>query len=256
MTGRLDGAVALVTGGASGLGEAQCRLYAEEGATVVVADLDNERAAKLVADLGAPSRFVALDVTEEASWSAAVEFVLGEFGRVDVLVNNAGVHSMSPIVHTTLEDYLAVIKVNQIGVFLGMRAVIPAMTAAGRGSIINVSSVEGLRGTPTQVAYAASKFAVTGMTKVAALELAKTGVRVNSMHPGAIETPMKDAFAETGLDIDALIAKLIPYGRAAKAIEIAQLSLFLASAESSYCSGAEFVADGALTAGIFNGIGG
>jgi 3alpha(or 20beta)-hydroxysteroid dehydrogenase len=250
----LAGAVALITGAAKGLGEAQARLFAGEGATVVVTDLDVENGEKLVADLGQPHLFLRLDVTDEGNWSTVVANVNESLGRLDVLVNNAGVHLMKSLVDTTLDEYRFVIEVNQIGVFLGMRAVVPTMVAAGNGSIVNVSSVDGLRGTPLQVAYAASKFAVTGMTKSAAVELARTGVRVNSLHPGGMQTPMTEEFAKGGFDLDALIAKAIPLGRVATVDEIAALSLFLASPASSYCSGSEFVADGAVTAGIFTGV--
>jgi 3alpha(or 20beta)-hydroxysteroid dehydrogenase len=173
------------------------------------------------------------------------------FGGLDVLVNNAGVASLAPIVGTTTAEYLRVVGVNQLGVFLGMRTAIPAMSTSGRGSIINISSIEGLGGSPMAIAYAASKFAVRGMTKVAALELAAAGIRVNSIHPGGVRTPMLDSL--DGVDIAATVEPSIPMKRLATAEEIALLALFLASDESSYCTGSEFIADGGVTAGFLFG---
>lgn len=250
MGGRLQGKVALVTGAARGQGEAEARLFVREGASVVVADVLDAEGEAVAKDLGAAACFVHLDVTSESDWEAAVAAAVAQFAKLDVLVNNAGIVAMAMLADTTLADYRRVIDVNQIGVFLGMRSVIAAMTAAGGGSIVNISSIDGMAGMAGMTSYVASKFAVRGMTKTAALELGPRGIRVNSVHPGLIETPM----LHTGsADIDAglaQVAKRFPAGRIGTAEEVAQVSLFLASDESSYCTGAEFVVDGGLMAGV------
>jgi 3alpha(or 20beta)-hydroxysteroid dehydrogenase len=192
-------------------------------------------------------------VTDEQSWARCVDDIVQSFGALDVLVNNAGIASLAPIVHTTTEDYLRVVGVNQLGVFLGIRTAIPAMTTAGRASIVNISSIEGIGGSPATIAYSASKFAVRGMTKVAAIELAPVGIRVNSIHPGGVRTPMLDPIG--GVDLAARVEPLIPMKRLATPDEIAFLALFLASDESSYCTGSEFIADGGITASVLFGAG-
>ncbi|MFE0024498.1 glucose 1-dehydrogenase [Amycolatopsis sp. NPDC059021] len=247
MTGRLDGKVALVTGGARGQGEAAVRAFVAEGARVVIADILDEDGEKVAADLGDAAVYQHLDVGSEADWEAAIARTQAEFGAPTVLVNNAGILHFSELGKTALADYERVIRVNQIGQFLGMRSVVEPMTAAGGGSIVNVSSVEGLAGMPYLVAYTASKFASRGMTKVAALELGAKNIRVNSVHPGAIDTPMIPAAVGAEVDMS-FIAKKVPLGRVGRPEEIAQLVLFLASDESSYCTGAEFAADGGATA--------
>jgi 3alpha(or 20beta)-hydroxysteroid dehydrogenase len=240
--GRLSGKSALVTGAAGGQGAAAARRFVAEGADVTIADVADEAGKALADELGA--RYVHLDVSEEDDWAAA----LGACGPVTVLVNNAGVLHFSLLHETTLADYERVIRVNQIGTFLGMRAVVPGMLEAGGGSIINVSSVEGLAAAPLLTAYTASKFAIRGMTKVAALELAGRGVRVNSVHPGVVDTGLLPT-ALGGQPVDlAYVAKRVPMRRVGQAAEIAELVLFLASDESSYCTGSEFVADGGVTA--------
>lgn len=244
--GRLAGKVALVTGAAGGQGAAAARRFVEEGARVVVTDV-NDEAGKAFAD-GIGAHYRHLDVSEEDEWTAALAETAEVYGTPNVLVNNAGVLHLSLLQDTTLADYLRVIQVNQIGTFLGMRAVVPGMVAAGGGSIINVSSVEGLSATPLLTAYTASKFAVRGMTKVAALELGAKGVRVNSVHPGAIETGLlPNALGGQPVDLT-YVGKRVPLRRVGQPPEIAQLVLFLASDESSYCTGAEFIADGGVTA--------
>jgi len=248
---RLDGQVALITGGASGMGAASARLFASEGARVAIADVAGEPGRALADEIGENATYLHLDVTSEGDWAAGIDRITGAFGRLDVLLNNAGILKFSPLAGTSLEDYMQVIRVNQVGVFLGMRAAIQPMIAAGGGSIINVSSIEGLFGGPFLVAYAASKFAVRGMTKVAAVELGRFGIRVNSIHPGGIETPMVTGLP--GIDPDMLtktMGRAVPLQRMGQAEEVARLSLFLASNESSYCSGSEFVADGAASAYI------
>ncbi|GAA2829745.1 glucose 1-dehydrogenase [Crossiella cryophila] len=245
---RLDGKVALVTGAARGLGEAVVRRFLREGARVVLADIADDTGHRLAAEFGPNARYRHLDVGSEDDWAGVVAETVTDLGRLDVLVNNAAVLHFAPLAQTTLADYERVIRVNQVGCFLGMRAVIPVMTEARAGSIVNVSSVEGLAGMPTLSAYTASKFAIRGMTKVAALELAAQGVRVNSVHPGAMDTQMASE-ALGGIEIDrTAMGKLVPMKRIGQPEEVANVVLFLASDESSYCSGGEFAADGGATA--------
>lgn len=244
---RLDGKVALITGAAGGQGAAAARRYVAEGARVAVADVQDEAGKALVAELGASARYFCLDVTDEEAWSAAVDGVRDAFGGLDVLVNNAGVLQFGGVSDTSLADYERVVRVNQVGTFLGMRAVADTMTAAGAGSIVNVSSIEGLRAAPYVLAYTASKFAIRGMTKCAALELGEKGVRVNSVHPGMIDTRMVRDAAGPDADLSP-VAQKIALRRLGQPEDIADLMVFLGSAESSYCTGAEFVADGGATA--------
>ena len=244
--GRLSGKIALITGAAGGQGAAAARRFTEEDARVVVADVRDDDGKALADELGA--HYLHLDVSEEDGWTAAVAEVTEVYGPPNVLLNNAGILHFSLLQDTTLADYQRIIQVNQVGTFLGMRAVVPGMIAAGAGSIINVSSIEGLRAAPLLTAYTASKFAIRGMTKVAALELAGKGVRVNSIHPGMIDTNMLPS-ALGGQQVDLTFAgKKVPLRRAGQPEEIANLTVFLASDESSYCTGAEFVADGGVTA--------
>jgi 3alpha(or 20beta)-hydroxysteroid dehydrogenase len=254
MSGRLRDKVALITGGARGQGAAAARRFVAEGARVVVADILDEDGAKLVSELVAPdgaadsARYQHLDVSNEDDWARAVRETVDAFGKLDVLVNNAGIVHVSALEDTTLADYQRVVGVNQVGCFLGMRAVVPALTEAGGGSIVNVSSVEGLAGMPFLVAYTATKFAIRGMTKVAALELGPRGIRVNSVHPGMIDTQMvRDVAGDVEIDMGKA-GKRVALHRVGQAEEIANLVLFLASDESSYSTGAEFVADGGATA--------
>jgi 3alpha(or 20beta)-hydroxysteroid dehydrogenase len=246
---RLEGKVAIVTGGARGQGAAVARRFVAEGARVTIADIRDDLGKELAAELGDAAIYQHLDVTSEEDWTAAVAETLSSFGHLNVLVNNAGILHFSSIADTSLADYERVIRVNQTGTFLGMRAVIPAMTEAGVGSIINVSSVEGIAGSAYLTAYAASKFAVRGMTKCAALELGKLNIRVNSVHPGAIDTPMASE-AVGGIEIDmAKVGKRVAgLRRVGQPEEIASLQVFLASDESSYSTGAEFIADGGVSA--------
>lgn len=246
--GRLAGKVALITGAARGQGAAAARRFVAEGAKVVIADILDTDGKQLADELGDAAVYQRLDVTDEVDWERAVQRTLAEFGSLTVLVNNAGVLHFSPLKDTTLADYERVIRVNQIGTFLGLRSVVEPMREAGGGSIVNVSSVEGLAGMPFLVAYTASKFAIRGMTKVAALELGQDGIRVNSVHPGMIDTRMvTDALGGHELDTS-WVRKKIPLGRVGRADEIADLVVFLASDESSYSTGSEFVADGGATA--------
>jgi 3alpha(or 20beta)-hydroxysteroid dehydrogenase len=234
--GRVDGKVALISGGARNIGGASARMLVDEGAQVVIGDLLDDEGAALAEQLGEAARYVHLDVTEDADWRSAVEFTVAEFGKLDVLVNNAGIFNGGQLQRYKTEQWQQMLDVNLTGPFLGMRAAADAMIAAGGGSIINTSSIEGLRGTPWAHGYVASKWGLRGLTKSAALELAPHGIRVNSLHPGRIRTPATDAMP------DDLIP--IPLGRPGLPEEVATFVLFLASDESSFATGSEFVMDG------------
>ncbi len=214
----------------------------------MIADVLTEEGKALAADLGPAAWFQPLDVGDESAWQEAIVELERVFGRLDVLVNNAGILFFAKLEKTSLADYERVIRTNQIGTFLGMRAAVPLLRRSGGGSIVNVSSVEGLAGMPLLIAYAASKFAIRGMTKVAAMELGLDGIRVNSIHPGAIDTSMVSS-ALGGLPVDNhLVGERVPLGRVAQPEEVANLVLFLAGDESSYCTGGEFPVDGGATA--------
>lgn len=244
--GRLDGKVAIISGGARGQGEAEARLFAAEGAQVLIGDVLVHDGSRVAESLGGAAAFVHLDVRSEADWAAAVEHAREAWGRIDVLVNNAGIFRAGALTQTAPDQWHHVMEVNATGVYLGMRAVAPVMMAQRSGSIVNVSSVAGLRGSGVAFAYGASKWAVRGMTKSAAQELAGYGVRVNSVHPGIIDTAMLAEFDALG--IRESVRERIPLGREADAIEVARLVLFLASDDSAYSTGAEFVIDGGMTA--------
>ena len=245
---RVDGKVALLSGAARGQGEAEARLLVAEGARVVITDVLDELGRAVAADIGAAARYQHLDVRRLEDWERAVALAVETFGRLDVLVNNAGIIKVGSIEELPVEEYLEVFEINQLGCFLGMKAAIPAMRATGVGSIVNVSSVGGLRGRPLTAAYAATKFAIRGMTKCAALEVGHDGIRVNSVHPGSIDTDMTRGAEFATVDKEAYHAAL-PIPRQGTPDDVAQLVLFLASDESRYCTGAEFVVDGGQTAG-------
>ncbi len=251
--GRLDGKVALITGAARGQGEAEARLFAAEGARVVLGDVLDADGERVAASLGERAVYRHHDVSTEESWTSFVGLARERFGRIDVLVNNAGILHVAPIATIALADYMRVISVNQVGCLLGMKAVIPAMAEARRGSIVNISSTAGLQGTAGLVAYASSKFAIRGMTKTAALELGPLGIRVNAICPGGIDTPMGRGEDFSGVDTSNVFATL-PLGRIGAPREVAAMALFLASDEGSYCTGAEFVVDGGMLAGPSWGI--
>jgi 3alpha(or 20beta)-hydroxysteroid dehydrogenase len=245
--GRLDGKVAIVTGGGRGQGAEEARLFAAEGATVVATDvLTAEGEALAAAEAGVA--FMRHDVTDEDRWEEIVAETVAAHGRVDVLVNNAGIFERKRMLEHTVDDFRRILDINVIGVFLGMKAVAPVMTAQGSGSIVNISSVAGILGSPGSIAYGASKFAVRGMTKSAAVELARHGVRVNSIHPGLIQTDMLDQVNEGDTTRAERMLSAVPMRRVAEPVEVARLALFLASDDSSYSTGSEFVVDGGVTA--------
>jgi 3alpha(or 20beta)-hydroxysteroid dehydrogenase len=248
--GRLDGKVAIISGAGRGQGAAEAKLFANEGARVVLGDVLDADVELVAKEIGDAAIAVHHDVTVESEWAALVQKAVDEFGRVDVLVNNAGIFRITPLAATSADAYMDVIRVNQLGTFLGMQAVTAAMTASGGGSIVNISSIAGLRGSAGTIAYSASKWAVRGMTKVAALELAPFGIRVNSIHPGIIDTPMLLDLMITDDTARAAIGSRIPIGQVANAEQVARLALFLASDESDHSTGAEFVVDGGITAGM------
>ena len=240
---RLAGKVALISGGARGLGEAAARRFVAEGARAVIADLLDDDGRALAGELGADARFERLDVTDSGQWQAVVEATEAAFGPISILVNCAGIVKFLKMVEHSDEDFRQVIDVNQCGVFYGMRAVVPSMQSAGGGSIVNLSSSGGMQGYAQIFSYVASKWAVRGMTKAAAIELAPLGIRVNSVHPGTIRTPMT-----AGLD-EADQGAVVPLGRIGEAEEVAALLTYLASDEASYTTGTEHVIDGGVLAG-------
>ena len=247
--GRLAGKVALITGAAMGQGAAEARRFAEEDARVVVTDVLADGARDVAAEIGDAAIAVALDVTDPEDWDAAVVAAVAVFDRVDVLVNNAGIGIPPRVMEeATLEDHRRTMAVNLDGVWLGMRAVLPAMRDGG-GSIVNISSIDGIVGVAGMTSYAASKFGVTGLTRSAALELGRYGIRVNSIHPGVIASPMVEHAPPAVRErLDRLMAQQ-PIPRMGTPEEVAHLALFLASDESSYCTGGQFVIDGGHIAG-------
>lgn len=235
MTTRLSGAVALITGGGSGIGAATARLFAEEGASVVVADRNTDAASAVAADIGGRAAAFTLDVADQAAWARAVDFARETFGEVTALVNSAGIVKLHSTVEATREDFQQVIDVNQLGVVFGIQAVYESMKRAGGGSIVNIASMAASRAQPGIVSYTATKWAVRGITKAAALELVGDGIRVNAIIPGHIRTPFNP------MEYDS-----IPAGRMGEAEDVARAALFLASAESAYSTGTDLYVDGGL----------
>lgn len=226
------------------MGVEEAKRFVSEGAKVVIGDVLDEEGAKAASALGDACIYAHLDVTQEADWCAAVETAESTFGKLDILVNNAGILLVDLIEDTRLEDYERVVRINQTGVFLGIRSAIPAMKRAQGGSIVNISSLAGMKGIGGAIAYAASKWAVRGMTKTAAIELGPYGIRVNSVHPGGIDTPMMAAAND---DEPPIVT--YPIARVGRPEEVAELVLWLASDKSSYSTGAEFLIDGGDMAG-------
>ena len=249
--GRLDGKVALITGGARGMGKSHVRHFVAEGARVVFGDVRDDQGQYVAAKLGEQScRYLHLDVTSEDDWAVAVAATEETFGRLDVLVNNAGILTFAPIAEMTLNSFRRVLEVNAVGCWLGMKAVIDPMAKAGGGSIVNISSIEGFTGAEGLSAYSASKFAIRGMTKVAAQELGQFGIRVNSVHPGGVLTRMVIEAAQSSDHVDGdTFTQSMPLSRFAQPVEISRLAAYLASDDSSYSTGSEFVADGGLLSG-------
>ncbi|WP_137991138.1 SDR family NAD(P)-dependent oxidoreductase [Streptomyces vilmorinianum] len=237
----LDGRVALVTGGARGIGEAVVRAFVDEGASVVITDVLREEGRALREEIGAAALFCAADVTSEADWASAVAEAEREFGPVSLLVNNAGIVEFGSIEETDPRTFHRVLDVNLVGPWLGMRAVAPSMRRAGGGVILNVSSTAGLMGYASLGAYVASKWGLRGLTKAAALDLARDGIRVCSVHPGPISTPMT-----AGMDESITVDQ--PIARFGTPEEVARMAVFLA-AEATYSTGSEFVVDGGATTG-------
>lgn len=249
--GRLSGKVALITGGARGLGASAVRLFVEQGARVVFGDVLEEDGRALSRELGDTASFVPMDVTRQADWDRAVGRAV-ELGPLNVLVNNAAIVHLASILDTSEEDYLRVFRVNQLGTFLGVRSVIEPMKAAGGGSIINVSSIDGLHSAAGLSAYSSTKWAVRGLTKNAAIELGRYGIRVNSVHPGGMYTEMGGSTAMSEEQMNEHVYANFPIPRVGRPDEVAQLIVFLATDEGSYSTGAEFVADGGWFAGMRN----
>ncbi|MEU5779025.1 glucose 1-dehydrogenase [Streptomyces venezuelae] len=261
--GKLDGRVVIVTGAARGQGEQEARLFVEEGARVVIADVLDEQGGALAKELGEESAaYVHLDVGVEDDWHAAILSAKNAFGKVDGLVNNAGILRFNELTSTPLEEFEQIIRVNQIGCFLGIRTVAPEIGAAGGGTIVNTASYTALTGMAYVGAYAATKHAILGLTRVAALELASRDIRVNAVCPGAVDTPMTnpaqlDPQAGPAADPEAakeavagLYKKLVPLGRIGQPQEVAALALFLTGDDSAYITGQPFVIDGGWLAGV------
>jgi 3alpha(or 20beta)-hydroxysteroid dehydrogenase len=247
---RLEGKVAIVTGGARGMGAATCRLFVAEGARVVIADVLEEQGEALARQLGDAERFMRLDVADEANWTRVAQATTEQFGRIDVLVNNAAVLVFGGITELSTRDFERAVSINLVGTFVGIRTIAPLMAAQRNGSIVNISSVDGLRGVNALAAYVSSKWGVRGLTKAAALELGHQGVRVNSIHPGGVNTAMSNP---TGAPLDEVNKQYanVPMQRVGLPEEIARATLFLASDDASYCNGAELSVDGGMAAGAY-----
>lgn len=249
MTGRLEGKVALISGSARGQGEAEARRFVAEGAKVAITDLRDVLGEQLAAELGPDTFYQQLDVTREDDWDTAVAATVERFGKLDILVNNAGIGAFGTLEGLDLKTHHEMTDINFHGVYLGMRAAKAALVATGNGAIVNISSIDGIVGVLGMTSYAGTKFAVTGMTRSAAIELGPLGVRVNSIHPGVINSPMvQDADPPTLGRLNQLM-DMQPIKRMGEPHEIASLALFLASDEASYITGAQFVIDGGHLAG-------
>ncbi|MGJ3510103.1 glucose 1-dehydrogenase [Enemella sp. A6] len=247
--GRLDDKVALVTGGARGMGASHVRRFIAEGARVMFTDILDDEGAALAEELGDKARFHRHDVTSEPEWQQVVDATIEAFGRIDILVNNAGILNFGPIVDMPVEDFRRVLEVNLVGEWIGLKTVGKVISEGG--SIVNISSVSGLQGSAGTSCYTASKFGVTGITECAAHEFGPRGVRVNSVHPGAVATMMTGR-GEENLDTssEAGVMSRIPLKRYATAADVTNVVLFLASDESTYITGSQYVVDGGMTGGL------
>jgi 3alpha(or 20beta)-hydroxysteroid dehydrogenase len=244
---RFDNRTVIVTGGARGMGASHARGFVAEGANVVIADVLEQEGRTLADKLGVRAIFSRLDVTSESDWSATVAAAESAFGPVSVLVNNAGIVRFGPIAGTEPAAWRLVIDINLTGTYLGIRAIVPTMRKAGGGAIVNISSAGGMMAYPNTAAYTASKWGVRGLTKTAALELGRDGIRVNSIHPGPVRTPMT-----AGPDVAAAVAaeaRNLAIARVAEPDEITRMVLFVASDEASFSTGSEFIVDGGVLLG-------
>lgn len=245
--GRFAGQVAMVTGGARGMGEAEIRRFAAEGAKVVIADILDEEGKRLAKEIGEAAMFVHLDVTQENDWDTGVAAIEDHFGRLDVLVNNAGIAHLDPLQSISVDAFMRQMEVNALGPFLGVRSVVEPMKRAGGGAIVNVASVAALSGLEYQAAYSASKHAVRGITAVAAKELGPLGIRVNTVLPGGVDTPMLRGPLGDEFDFDAMLSGT-PVGRPGVPDEVAAVVCFLSAPEAAYVTGAEVAVDGGIQA--------
>ncbi|MBS32463.1 MAG: SDR family NAD(P)-dependent oxidoreductase [Ilumatobacteraceae bacterium] len=239
-----SGLTAIVTGAAGAMGEQEARMFAERGANVVLTDVRADEGTAIADDIGKSAVFVPHDVSSESGWNTVIETALSAFGSVNVLVNNAAISKAIKLIDTDVDTFDLFYRINQLGVYLGMKSVVEPMKAAGGGSIINISSVAGLRGASTLFAYSASKWAVRGMTQSAALELARFKIRVNAVFPGVIDTPMN---APNPPGMNDVLVKTTPLRRMGESHEVAEAVLFLASPEASFATGAELAIDGGMS---------
>jgi 3alpha(or 20beta)-hydroxysteroid dehydrogenase len=249
--GRMQDKIAIITGGARGMGAATVRLFVQEGAKVIVADMLEAEGNALAADLGNNALFIRHNVSDEASWEAVVALAMDRFGRIDALVNNAGVLGFGLIEDATAAEFDRVYGVNVKGPLLGMKYVGKVMKAQGKGAIVNISSLDGLRGANALGVYSSSKWALRGLTKTAALEYGPLGVRVNSVHPGGVDTQMGNPQGQSGAEMNANYGR-VPLQRIGEPQEVAAASLFLCSDEASYITGAELAVDGGWSAGYYH----
>lgn len=244
---KLKNKIALVTGAALGMGAMHTRRFVEEGAIVYIADINDEKGEELKKELGDRTRYIHLDVTSEDSWKNAYEIIEKEYGKLDILINNAGVTHYNSIETMGLDEYMKVININQVSIFLGMKYMLNLLKKGENASIVNIGSVTGLKGSAYGYAYVSSKFAARGLTKCAALELSKYNIRVNAVLPGAVKTPMTDNAPENIKKSIESYVNTVPLKRMAEAEEVSNLVLFLVSDEAKYLTAGEFVIDGGVS---------